>query len=342
MNSLLRAAQHALRSGSRTFSTSPVAERKVAVLGAAGGIGQPLGLLMKMNPYVSELSLYDVVGTPGVAADISHINTKAIVKGFVGDEQLGEALTGCDVVIIPAGIPRKPGMTRDDLFKINAGIVQGLITAAGKHCPEAILNIISNPVNSTVPIAAETLKKLGVYNPKKLFGVTTLDVVRARTFYAEKTGAEVADVDVPVVGGHAGVTILPLFSQATPAPSNLSAEQIDALTKRTQDGGTEVVQAKAGKGSATLSMAYAGALFADACLRGLSGEANVEEYSYVASDKTELPFFSTKVRLGTQGIEEIYDLPLDKLNQYEKDAVQAAIPELRESIQKGVDFVHSS
>lgn len=70
--------------------------------------------------------------------------------------------------------------------------------------------------------------------------------VRARTFYAEKTGVDVADVDVPVIGGHAGTTILPLFSQATPSLS-LSDEQIDALTKRTQDGGTEVVQAKAGK-----------------------------------------------------------------------------------------------
>lgn len=75
--------------------------------------------------------------------------------------------------------------------------------------------MISNPVNSTVPIAAETLKKMGVYDPRKLFGVTTLDVVRARTFVAEAAGVPVDDVDVPVVGGHAGVTILPLFSQVS-------------------------------------------------------------------------------------------------------------------------------
>lgn len=78
---------------------------------------------------------------------------------------------------------------------------------------QAILNIISNPVNSTVPIAAETLKKLGVYDKRKVLGVTTLDVVRAKTFYAEKKGLDVSKVDVPVIGGHAGVTILPLFSQ---------------------------------------------------------------------------------------------------------------------------------
>ena len=75
--------------------------------------------------------------------------------------------------------------------------------------------MISNPVNSTVPIAAETLKKMGVYDPRKLFGVTTLDVVSARTFVAEAAGVPVDYFDVPVVGGHAGVTILPLFSQVS-------------------------------------------------------------------------------------------------------------------------------
>ncbi|MBA0825696.1 hypothetical protein Goarm_010622 [Gossypium armourianum] len=114
--------------------------------------------------------------------------------------------------------------------------------------------MISNPVNSTVPIAAEVFKKAGTYDEKKLFGVTTLDLVRAKTFYAEKAKIKVGDVNVPVVGGHAGITILPLFSQATPK-ANLAEGDIKVLTKRTQDGGTEVVEAKTGKGSATLSMA---------------------------------------------------------------------------------------
>lgn len=78
---------------------------------------------------------------------------------------------------------------------------------------QAVLNIISNPVNSTVPIAAEILKAANVYDKKKLMGVTTLDVVRANTFVAEAKGLDLKDVDVPVVGGHAGTTILPLLSQ---------------------------------------------------------------------------------------------------------------------------------
>lgn len=327
-------------SSSKAISTAAFTRGyKVAVLGAAGGIGQPCGLLMKMNPLVTELSLYDIAGTPGVAADVSHVNTAAQVKGYAGDEELAGALTGCDVVIIPAGVPRKPGMTRDDLFKINAGIVKSLTEACAKYCPGAMINMISNPVNSTVPIASEVLKKAGVYDPKKLFGVTTLDVVRAKTFYAEKKGLETAKVDVPVVGGHAGITILPLLSQATPK-ADLTDEEIDALTKRTQDGGTEVVAAKAGKGSATLSMAYAGALFADACLRAKNGEAGVVECTYVESTVTDAQFFATKVTLGKEGVETIHGL--GEMSAYEKTALDAMMPELQDSIAKGLDFAKNN
>ena len=130
----------------------------VAVLGAAGGIGQPLSLLVKASPSlaarVSTLKLYDVAPTAGVAADLSHIDTPMRVEHFTGDAQLAQCLSGVDIVIIPAGIPRKPGMTRDDLFKINAGIVRNLVENIARHCPNAWTLIISNPVNSTVPIAA--------------------------------------------------------------------------------------------------------------------------------------------------------------------------------------------
>ncbi|XP_061360964.1 malate dehydrogenase, glyoxysomal-like [Gastrolobium bilobum] len=136
-----------------------------------------------------------------------------LVRGFLGQPQLESALTGMDLVVIPAGAPRKPGMTRDDLFKINAGIVRTLREGIAKCYPNAIVNLISNPVNSTVAIAAEVFKKAGTYDPKRLLGVTTLDVVRANTFVAEVLGVDPREVDVPVVGGHSGVTILPLLSQ---------------------------------------------------------------------------------------------------------------------------------
>lgn len=125
-------------------------------------------------------------------------------------------------------------MTRDDLFKINAGIVQGLVKGVAEHCPDAFVLVISNPVNSTVPIAAETLKAAGKFNPKKLFGVTTLDVVRAETFVQTTTGGsgDPSKTTIPVIGGHSGETIVPLFSQAKPAV-NIPADKLDALTNRT-------------------------------------------------------------------------------------------------------------
>ncbi|GJP81189.1 hypothetical protein CLOP_g11356 [Closterium sp. NIES-67] len=313
--------------------------RKVAVLGAGGGIGQPLSLLMKTNPLVTDLSLYDVAGTPGVTADISHICSNAKAKGYMGADELAGALEGCDLVLIPAGVPRKPGMTRQDLFNINASIVKGLCESISKNCPTAAVGMISNPVNSTVPIASEVFKKAGTYDPKKLFGITTLDIVRARTFYAEAKGLNAEDVSIPVVGGHAGTTIIPLFSQATPLVE-LSDEEREQLTKRTQDGGTEVVQAKAGKGSATLSMAYAAAVFADSLLKAMNGAPNVVECTYVESTLTEARFFASKVRLGPSGAEEI--LPLGNLIPYEEKAIQRALPELMESIQAGVDFVKNA
>merc|ERR1712190_689071 len=123
--------------------------------------------------------------------------TVAKTTGFTGDG-LKKALDGCDIVVIPAGVPRKPGMTRDDLFNINAGIVKTLVTGCAEACPKAAILVISNPVNSTVPIAASVLKQKGVYDPKKLFGVTTLDVCRARTFVANKKGNDVHKTNVPV------------------------------------------------------------------------------------------------------------------------------------------------
>lgn len=306
----------------------------VAVLGASGGIGQPLSLLLKLNPKVSELSLFDVVNTVGVAADISHVNSKAKVRGFVGNEQLQDALRGAKVVVIPAGVPRKPGMTRDDLFNTNASIVASLAQACATTCPDAMFLIISNPVNSTVPIFAEVLKKNGVYNPRHLFGVTTLDVCRANTFVSENQGQDVYQTNVPVIGGHAGTTIIPLLSQLKGA--KFSDEDIQKLTHRIQFGGDEVVQAK-GQGSATLSMAHAAAEFTGQLLRALEGEKNIVECTFTENNVTDSPFFSTPTRLGTDGVEEV--LPFGPLSAVEQKNFDEMLPTLKEQVAKGVNFV---
>ncbi|KAF3526693.1 hypothetical protein F2Q69_00046949 [Brassica cretica] len=223
-------AKQSLLRRSFSSSSSSVPERKVAILGAAGGIGQPLALLMKLNPLVSSLSLFDIANTPGVAADVGHINTRSEVVGYMGDDELAKALEGADLVIIPAGVPRKPGMTRDDLFNINAGIVKNLSSAIAKYCP------------------------------------------------------------------------------------HVSQEHDSCF------------------------VSYAGALFADACLKGLNGVPDVVECSYVQSTITELPFFASKVRLGKNGVEEVLDL--GPLSDFEKEGLEALKPELKSSIEKGVKFAN--
>ncbi|EHY58374.1 Malate dehydrogenase, cytoplasmic [Exophiala dermatitidis] len=326
----------------RAFSASARQSSKVAVLGAAGGIGQPLSLLMKLNPRVSQLALYDIRMGPGVAADLSHINTKSTVKGYDPTPSgLRECLTGSEIILIPAGVPRKPGMTRDDLFNTNASIVRDLAKAAADAAPEAKLLVISNPVNSTVPICAEVFKSKGVYNPKRLFGVTTLDVVRASRFISEIKGTDPAEENVTVVGGHSGVTIVPLISQSR--HPDISGEKLDALVNRIQFGGDEVVKAKDGAGSATLSMAFAGARFAESLLRASQGEKGVIEPTFVDSPLYKdqgVEFFASRVELGPEGAEKI--LPVGKINKYEEGLLEACLTDLKKNIQKGIDFVKAN
>merc|ERR1711870_215286 len=284
-----------------------------------------------------------MVPPAGVAADLSHLEKKADVKGFVMEvgknpiDYLEECLTGCDLVLIPAGMPRKPGMTRDDLFKVNADIAKGLVEACAKYCPNAILCMIVNPVNSVVPAMAELYKKKGL-DPKKIVGVTTLDCVRANKFVSEITGADPDDVEVPVIGGHAGVTIMPVFSQDKYA-SKIPAADIPALDKHVQDAGTDVVNAKNGKGSATLSMAYAGARLGKSVLAGLLGRKRTE-CAYVASTITDLPYFAQKVTFGEGGVVKV--LPLGELNEYETTRLEEVKKQLKGEIETGLKYAEEN
>ncbi len=172
-------------------------------------------------------------------------------------------------------------------------------------------------------------------------------MVRANAFLAESQGWDPRKTDVPVVGGHAGETILPLWSQVKGA--KLDKEAIEKLTVRVQFGGDEVVKAKAAKatvdgkevesrgGSATLSMAYAGARFVHSLLRALSGERGVTECAFVASDaKPELSFFATRIELGKGGVEKIH--PIGAVTPYEQSWLDKMVPDLKGQIKKGADF----
>lgn len=295
---------------------------RIAIIGACGGIGQPLSLLLRKY----NLELFDVSNVMGVAADLSHVDSKSNV---VGHKTLQSCLQDVDVVVCPAGVPRKPGMTRDDLFNINATIVSNIAKECAQHCPNALFLIISNPVNSTVPIFVETLSKTVTDAHKKVMGVTTLDLMRATKFLAQE-GADL--VHVPVVGGHSGPTIVPLLSQVKEA-SHLDKSKLMKLVNRIQYGGDEVVKAKDGTGSATLSMAVAGARFVNSVIEGKP------EFAFVYSNVLDgVSYFSSKVEIKKDGISKIHDI--GPISSYEEELLSKCIPELKANIQKGIDFVN--
>lgn len=319
----------------------------VAVIGAAGGIGQPLSLLLKNDlPERSILSLYDVINTAGIASDLSHIDTNVQIRHGTGSlppvpncPELRRIAQGVDVFVIVAGVPRKPGMTRQDLFQINAAICLDIVLTCGRVSPNACYCIVTNPVNSTVPIACQALKKLRVYNKDKLFGISTLDVLRTTKFVNEARDPYfISWTQVPVVGGHSDVTIVPLLSQL-PGPALSSTV---ALSKRVQSAGTEVVTAKAGKGSATLSMAAAGARFTVALVAALRGDSHPVVYSYVDTDgATDVgsDFYSMPVLLGKNGIQT--RLSIGKVNEFEQQLIDEATRVVKKNIETGNSFARS-
>uniref|UniRef100_A0A8C0P7X9 Malate dehydrogenase, mitochondrial n=2 Tax=Canis lupus familiaris TaxID=9615 RepID=A0A8C0P7X9_CANLF len=263
----------------RSFSTSAQSNAKAAVLGASRGIGRPLAS-SQVQPLSEPPDPLRCCSYTRVAADLSHAETRATVKGHLGPEQLPGCLKGCHVVVTPAGVPREPGMTRDDLFNPT-------------HCPEAMICVISNP------------------------------------------GLDPARVSVPVIGGHAGKTTIPLIPQCAPK-ADLPQDQLTAVTGQIPEARTEVVKAKAGAGSATLSTASAGALFVFSLVDAMNGKEGAVEYSFVKSQEADCAYFSTPLLLGKKGIEK--NLGIGKISPFE-EMIAEAIPELKAFIKKREEIV---
>ncbi|CUS25017.1 LAQU0S23e01156g1_1 [Lachancea quebecensis] len=398
---------------------------KVAVLGAGGGIGQTLSLLLKTGLAPASvaqqrrvhIALYDVNrdAVAGAATDLSHIDTPVSVSWHAPEpaggadplaDPLQACLAGAQLVVIPAGVPRKPGMTRDDLFNINAQIVRTLADGIARHCDLArvFVLLISNPVNSLVPVLVETLTQrcradaaLAAQIPRRVFGLTQLDAVRASSFLHQALDCEPSETAVvPVVGGHSGNTILPLFSQARLEPARGSGAAAESRTEsaagaktgskigakisaklgssilndtagmmptldpgvrqrlvhRVQFGGDEVVRAKNGAGSATLSMAYAGAQVACKFAEMLLGARNevrdtlyakVSGHAAVDAITEHVGYFSVPLTItAAQGAAEADTRLLEQMDTYEREQLwPACLAELRESVDRGLEWAHA-
>lgn len=322
-----------------TFTTRTPHDFKVTIVGAAGNVGQPLSLLLKMNTQITTLTLHDKVLVKGIAEDLSHISTSTNVEAFEGEYQLEQALDSASIVVMCAG--KAPNTHIEPIHEVfaNGPIAIDVARAVSIACPNAFLAVITEPLNMIVPIMARVLKEEDAYDPKRLFGVTTLDVVRAKTYFAQTINADPIQVSVPVIGGHTPDTMLTIISRSFPV-FNRGLYERETLLNRIQNAEHELAMAKMtfpkSEGTSTLAMAYAAAHFVRALLHALHGEQNIIECAYVESDVTEAKFFASPVLLGRNGIKRYLELP--DLAEYEEKALGNLIKLLKREIKAAFKF----
>ncbi len=315
-----------------------MARNKIALVGA-GQIGGTLALLTGLK-HLGDIALFDIVeGMPdGKALDIAQA---APVEGFdatlVGGSDYS-ILAGADVVIVTAGVPRKPGMSRDDLIGINTGVVTTVAENIRTHCPEAFVIVITNPLDVMVWVMRE---KSGLPANRVVGMAGVLDSARFRHFLAEEFNVSVEDVTAFVLGGH-GDTMVPLVRYSTiagiPLPDLVkmgwtTQDRIDAIVQRTRDGGAEIVKLLK-TGSAFYAPAASAIAMAESylldkkrvlpCAAQLTGQYGV----------TDL-YVGVPVVIGAGGVERIIEIPLDPAERamfdHSVDAVRGLIEVVRKA-----------
>ena len=303
---------------------------KITVVGA-GHVGATTAQRLAELGIANEVVLIDILeGMPkGKALDLWEA---APVVGY--DTRLSGGtdygLTDrSDIVIVTAGLARKPGMSRDDLLKKNAEIVQGVAREIGTRCREAIVLVVSNPLDV---MSYVTFKTTG-FDRKRVIGMAgVLDTARFRSFIALELDVSVRDVSAFVLGGH-GDSMVPLPRYSTvagiPLPHLLSEDRIEALVDRTRKGGGEIVELL-GSGSAFYAPSAAVVEMAEAILRDRNRIlpcATWLQGEYGLSDV----YVGVPVKLGAGGIKEIVEI---ELTGEEKKALHASAADVKETMSK--------
>ncbi|MEE2704103.1 MAG: malate dehydrogenase [Myxococcota bacterium] len=297
-----------------------MARPKISLIGA-GQIGGVQAQLIAQRR-LADVVLFDVVeGIPqGKALDINHALAGFQSESLVTGTNDYREIAGSDVVIVTAGVPRKPGMSRDDLLETNLGIIRQVADGVKTNCPDAVVIVLSNPLD----VMVLAMKKLTGFPKQRVFGQAgVLDSARFRFFVAESLGVSVRDVVAMVLGGH-GDTMVPLPRYCSvsgiPLRSLLSDDEIAAIVKRVQGAGGEVVSLLK-TGSAFVSPAEASVEMAEAVLldrkRVLPCAAYLEGEYGVSGIYMGVP-----VLLGAGGVERIFELELE---QDEKAQMRASI-----------------
>lgn len=303
---------------------------KVSVIGA-GNVGAAVAQRIAEKELANEVVMVDIIeGVPqGKALDMAE---SAPVEGFdcqlIGSNGY-EEVQDSDLVVITAGLPRKPGMSRDDLLARNAEIVHSVVESVAEQAPESILLMVTNPLDVMTYLAM----RVSGFEPRRVFGMAgVLDSARFRTFIAMELNVSVEDVQALVLGGH-GDSMVPLPRYTTvagvPITELLPPERIEALIQRTRDGGAEIVNyLKTSSAYYAPSAAVAEMVEAVAkdkkrilpCSVWLTGQYGIEQL-----------YVGVPVKLGKEGVEEVIEL---KLTPEELEALHRSAQQVRENVAK--------
>lgn len=309
-----------------------MARKKIALIGG-GQIGGILALLTAQKQ-LGDAVMLDIPQMEGMVKgkmlDIAESQAVGAYDSKLSGTSDYSDIAGADVVIVTAGLPRKPGMTRDDLLDTNVSIISNVASEVKKQCPNAFCIIVTNPLDSMV----YGFKKVTGFDKSMVCGMAgVLDTSRFRSFVAMELNVSVLDVAATVLGGH-GPTMVPLPRLCTvggiPLTELMSQEAIDAIVKRTAEAGTEIVKLL-GNGSAFFSPAASAIAMAESYLfdkkRVLPGAAYLEgEYGINGY------YLGVPVVIGANGVEKVVEV---KLTEDEKaklmnslEAVKSAVGEV--------------
>ncbi|MBI4237886.1 MAG: malate dehydrogenase [Deltaproteobacteria bacterium] len=304
-----------------------MANQKIALIGG-GNIGGVLAQ-QAVQRRLGDVVLFDVVdGVPqGKSLDIWECAPLLDSDCRVSGTTQYADIAGADVVIVTAGIPRKPGMSRDDLLKTNLGIMRTVATNVREYAPGAFVIVVSNPLD----VMVYAFQKLSGFQPQMVCGMAgVLDSARFRAFVAEVVGVSVRDVSAMVLGGH-GDTMVPLLRYCTvggvPVTNFLTPQQLQLIVDRTKQAGGEIVGLLK-TGSAFVSPAIAALEMAESYLTGqrrllvsaamCRGEYGVQGY-----------YIGVPTIIGAHGVEKIVELPL---NSDERTLFDASVQHVKETV----------
>ena len=289
---------------------------KISLIGA-GQIGGTLAHLIGIKELVNEVVLFDVASgiAKGKALDIAQSSS---VDGFnvkLSGTDKYEDIKNSDVIIITAGVPRKPGMSRDDLLGINLKIIKQVAQGIKKHSPDAFVICITNPLD----VMVMALQKYSGLPAKKVVGMAgILDSSRFKLFLSLELNVPVKDIEATVMGGHGDTMVpLPRFTKVLGKPlldlikeGKISEERLESINQRTRDGGAEIVKFLE-KGSAFYAPAASGVKMAEAylnnlkqilpCAVSLNGEYGFKDV-----------YAGVPVVIGNNGVEKIEEIELDE------------------------------